>query len=180
METRPGAPGRSNPARGPAGLNILDSAPEERFDRITRIAAAVANVPIVFISLVDEGRQWFKSCVGVTTPETSRDAAFCAHVVASGERLIVSDTLLDARFADNPLVTGEPRIRFYAGFPLILPCGSCLGTLCFVDTRPRHFSSDSLRIFQDLANLALQEILTDSVRRVADEAVVTARQTLVS
>ncbi len=176
----PGPPDEAIRLAALRGLNILDSAPEERFDRITRIAAAVANVPIVFISLVDEGRQWFKSCVGVTTPETSRDAAFCAHVVASGERLIVSDTLLDARFADNPLVTGEPRIRFYAGFPLILPCGSCLGTLCFVDTRPRHFSSDSLRIFQDLANLALQEILTDSVRRVADEAVVTARQTLVS
>ncbi len=161
-------------------LNLLDTAPEERFDRITRIAASVANVPVAFISLVDESRQWFKSCVGVTTQETSRDAAFCAHVVASRERLLIPDTLLDARFADNPLVTGDPRIRFYAGFPLILSCGSCIGTLCFVDTRPRQFSAARLLIFQDLANLALQEIQTGITRQFSVDAEVTAMPASVS
>lgn len=140
-------------------LNLLDTAPQERFDRITRVAKALADVPIAYISFVDENRQWFMSCQGLSSKETSREVAFCAHVVVLRKPLIIPDALLDPRFAENPLVTTDPRIRFYAGFPLILPNGACIGTLCFVDTRPRQFPEASLRAFEDLAELAKQEIL---------------------
>ena len=140
------------------GLGILDTGPEERFDRITRIASALFNVPIALVSLVDDHRQWFKSCYGLDTKETSRDAAFCAHVVYDREPLIVPDTFLDARFADNPLVTSEPRIRFYAGCPLILDDGACIGTLCVFDTRPRLLQGTELARLHDLADLAVQEL----------------------
>jgi GAF domain-containing protein len=116
-------------------LRILDTEPEERFNRVTRLAAALFDVPMALISLVDENRQWFKPCVGLNAKETPRDAAFCAHVVYSREPMIVTDTFQDARFADNPLVINERRIRFYAGYPLILDDGSCIGTLCLLDTR---------------------------------------------
>src|SRR4029077_4595357 len=109
-------------------LSILDTPSEERFDRITRVAAAVGDVPIALVSLVDHDRQWFKSCHGLGLTETSREVSFCGHVVLSRAPLIVPDTLLDDRFADNPLVTGEPRVRFYAGFPIFYTDGSCLGT----------------------------------------------------
>ena len=139
-------------------LAILDTPPEERFDRITRVAAALADVPIAFVSLVDQERQWFKSCHGLSVCETSREAAFCAHVVLSRKPMIVSDTLLDDRFADNPLVTGEPHIRFYAGFPVFHDDGSCIGTLCLVDTRPRQFPDAMLKMLADLACLVQQEL----------------------
>jgi GAF domain-containing protein len=139
-------------------LKILDTEPEERFDRVTRIAAALFDVPMALISLVDEDRQWFKSCVGLETKETPRDAAFCAHVVYNREPMIVADTLQDARFADNPLVIDEPRIRFYAGYPLIIEGGSCIGTLCLLDTRPRSLEGPDLERLHDLADIALQEL----------------------
>ena len=139
-------------------LGLLDTPPEERFDRITRLATALAEVPIAYVSLVDEDRQWFKSCRGFASPETSRDAAFCAHVILLRQPIIVADTLLDDRFADNPFVTGEPGIRFYAGFPLFHENGSCIGTLCFVDTRPRQFAEPMLQMFADLACLVEKEI----------------------
>jgi phosphoribosyl 1,2-cyclic phosphodiesterase/CheY-like chemotaxis protein len=139
-------------------LNILDTEPEERFDRITRIAAALFDVPMAVISLVDENRQWFKSCVGSNTKETPRDAAFCAHVVYNREPMIVSDAFQDVRFADNPLVLNEPRIRFYAGYPLMLDDGSCIGTLCLLDTRPRTLEDSDLERLHDLADMVLREI----------------------
>ena len=139
-------------------LGLLDTPPEERFDRITRVAAALADVPVAYISLVDESRQWFKSCRGFAASETSRDAAFCAHVVLKREPLFIPDTLRDVRFADNPLVTGEPGIRSYAGFPLFHENGSCLGTLCMVDTRPRQFPEAMIRMFADLASIVQQEV----------------------
>src|SRR4029450_11473546 len=120
-------------------LSILDTKPEERFARITRVAAAGGDVPIALVSRVDHDRQWFKSCHGLSVTETSRELSFCGHVVLSRAPVIVPDTLLDDRFADNPLVTGEPRVRFYAGFPIFYTDGSCLGTLCLIDTRPRQF-----------------------------------------
>jgi phosphoribosyl 1,2-cyclic phosphodiesterase/CheY-like chemotaxis protein len=140
------------------GLNILDTEPEERFDRITRIAAALFDVPMAVISLVDENRQWFKSCAGSNAKETSRDAAFCAHVVYNREPMIVPDAFQDVRFADNPLVINEPRIRFYAGYPLMLDDGSCIGTLCLLDTRPRILESSDLERLHDLADMVLREI----------------------
>ncbi|MEN9572751.1 MAG: hypothetical protein RL514_606 [Verrucomicrobiota bacterium] len=142
------------------GLNLLDTAPQERFERLTRVAKSLADVPIAYISFVDENRQWFMSCQGLSAKETPREVAFCAHVVVLRQVLIIPDTLLDPRFAENPLVTEGPRIRFYAGYPLILPDGSCIGTLCFVDTRPRQFSPAMLRGFQDLADIVQQEIAT--------------------
>jgi DNA-binding response OmpR family regulator len=139
-------------------LKILDTDAEERFDRITRLAAALFDVPMVLISLVDENRQWFKSRLGVNIKEGPRDAAFCAHVVYSGEPMIVPDAFQDVRFADNPMVVNEPRIRFYAGYPLILQGGSCIGTLCLLDTRPRTLEGPDLERLRDLADIALREI----------------------
>ncbi len=139
-------------------LGLLDSEREERFDRLTRIAAAAFDVPIALISLIDAERQWFKSCHGLATCQTSRDLAFCAHAVGQRSDLLVADTWLDDRFADNPLVLGEPRIRFYAGSPLILDDGTCLGTLCLIDTRPRQLSSTELALLHDLRDLVLLEI----------------------
>jgi phosphoribosyl 1,2-cyclic phosphodiesterase/CheY-like chemotaxis protein len=139
-------------------LRILDTGPEERFDRITRLASALFDAPIALVSLVDENRQWFKSCYGLNVKETSRDAAFCAHVVYNREPMIVPDTFQDKRFADNPLVINEPRIRFYAGCPLILHDGACIGTLCVIDTRPRPQEVSDVACLRDLADLVVQEI----------------------
>ncbi len=139
-------------------LAILDTRPEERFDRVTRIASAALGVPIALVSLVDQDRQWFKSHHGLEAQETPRDAAICAHVVHQRTEMIVPDTLLDDRFADNPLVAGGPRIRFYAGAPLILDDGSCIGTFCVVDTRPRELSAADRVTLRDLRDLALAEI----------------------
>ncbi len=139
-------------------LAILDTPPEERFDRITRVAAALADVPIALVSLVDRDRQWFKSCHGLSTSGTPRDDAFCAHVVHHRTPMIVPDTLQDDRFADNPLVTGSPHVRFYAGFPVFHKNGSCLGTLCLMDNRPRQFPDATIRLFEDLARLVEQEL----------------------
>lgn len=140
-------------------LAILDTPAEERFDRLTRIAASALNVPIALVSLVDSDRQWFKSCVGLSTRETSREVAFCAHVVHQKKEMMVQDTLLDDRFADNPLVVQAPRIRAYTGMPLLLGDGSCIGTFCVIDVRPREFSDADLGILRDLRDLALEEIM---------------------
>lgn len=139
-------------------LGLLDTGPEEKFDRITRIAAASFKVPIALVSLVDADRQWLKSIVGLNAFEASRDSAFCSHVVAQNKELVVTDTLADKRFADNPMVTGEPRARFYAGAPLTMPDGSCIGTLCLFDTSPRKFSIAEMEVLRDLRDLVLEEI----------------------
>jgi phosphoribosyl 1,2-cyclic phosphodiesterase/DNA-binding response OmpR family regulator len=144
-------------------LRVLDTEPEERFDRITRLAAAVFDVPIALVSLVDRDRQWFKSCYGISTKETSREASFCAHVVYNREMMLVTDALMDPRFADNPLVVNEPRVRFYAGCPLILADGSCVGTLCLVDTRARSLEGRDVGLLQDLRDLTVQELYRTSV-----------------
>jgi phosphoribosyl 1,2-cyclic phosphodiesterase/DNA-binding response OmpR family regulator len=139
-------------------LAILDTPVEERFDRLTRIAAAALDVPIALVSLVDSERQWFKSCFGLDARETSREVAFCAHVVHEKKEMIVPDTLLDDRFADNPLVLEGPRIRAYTGAPLLLDDGSCIGTFCVIDTRPREFNETELATLRDLRDLALEEL----------------------
>src|SRR5271165_608121 len=139
-------------------LGILDTPPEPRFDRITRLAAALFDVPVALVSLVDRDRQWMKSCFGMDERETARDVSFCAHVVYQRENMIVPDTLRDPRFGDNPLVINEPRIRFYAGAPLILEDGSCVGTLCLIDTRVRSLEESSISLLQDLRDLALDEL----------------------
>ncbi|NVK42756.1 MAG: sensor domain-containing diguanylate cyclase [Oceanospirillaceae bacterium] len=139
-------------------LNILDSLPEERFDRLTRIARRLFRVPIALVSLVDQNRQWFKSCAGLNVTETDRDISFCGHAILDDVPLIVPDASLDPRFADNPLVVAEPFIRFYAGCPLRAPNGQRLGTLCIIDSKPRELCAEDLQILQDLAVMAEREM----------------------
>ena len=146
-------------------LDLLDTEPEERFDRITRVATALFKVPMATITLVDERRQWFKSCQGTAGREDPRDASFCAHVISSREPMIVVDTLGDERFADNPLVLGGPRIRFYAGYPLTLDDGSCVGTLCLLDKRPRTFERLDLEQLRDLAQIVMEQFQASKVER---------------
>jgi phosphoribosyl 1,2-cyclic phosphodiesterase/DNA-binding response OmpR family regulator len=141
-------------------LAILDSEREERFDCITRVAAAAFDVPVALVTLVDAERQWFKSACGFDASESPRDLSFCAHTILEPEIMIVPDTLLDPRFADHPAVIGDPRIRFYAGCPLILPDGSAIGTLCLVDTRPRQLDEAGRHLLADLASLVLRELET--------------------
>ena len=150
-------------------LGVLDTPPEERFDRLTRLAAAIFDVPTALVSLVDQDRQWFKSALGVgTIRESPRESSFCAHAVVNRETLVVPDTLSDMRFADNPMVTGGPRVRFYAGEPLILPDGSCVGTVCLIDTRPREIAEARLQLLRDIGALVQRELLlTDATFAVS-------------
>ncbi|GAA4426917.1 PAS domain S-box protein [Acidovorax lacteus] len=139
-------------------LQLLDTAPEPAFDALTRLAASVLQVPIAAVSLVDLHRQWFKSQLGLDVSETPRDAAFCAHAILGDGPLVISDAQQDPRFADNPLVTGAPHIRAYAGVPLRTSDGMAIGTLCAIDRRPRQFSPEQLQQLRDLAVLATREV----------------------
>ena len=137
---------------------LLDTLPEERFDRLTRLAKRLFGVPIALVSLVDTDRQWFKSCVGLDASQTSRDVSFCGHAILSDEILLVPDAALDERFHDNPLVVNDPQIRFYAGCPLKVANGSRIGTLCVIDRDPRTFDTEDLDLLRDLASMAEQEM----------------------
>lgn len=149
-------------------LNILDTQPEERFDRLTRLARRLFDVPIALVSLVDSNRQWFKSCQGLTLTETPRDVSFCAHAILSDQILMIPDAGSDERFQDNPLVTGEPKIRFYAGCPLKVGNGSNVGTLCLLDTRPRVLDAEERGLLRDLASMAEQEIAALQLASIDD------------
>ena len=140
-------------------LNLLDTEPEERFDRYTRIAAALFDVPVALVTLVDEDRQWFKSCIGTSECETSREVSFCAHALRQHRVMVVPDALADPRFADNPMVVGGPRIRFYAGAPLHIRGGHCIGTLCIIDQRPRELSENERTLLEDLGKLVEKELI---------------------
>src|SRR5476649_243946 len=124
-------------------LCLLDTAPEHRFDRVTRLARRLFDVDFAIVSLVDAERQWFKSKQGLAVSETGRDVSFCGHAILQEQVLAVEDALRDPRFADNPLVTGAPHIRFYAGVPVKGPAGHPVGTLCVIGIRPRRFSAAS-------------------------------------
>ncbi len=139
-------------------LRILDTEPEERFDRLTRIAKRLLDTPIALVSLVDDDRQWFKSKVGLDACETPRDISFCGHAILGDEVFVIENALDDERFADNPLVTGPPDIRFYAGVPLRYMNGSKLGTLCVIDREPRSLSDEDFQMLRDLAEMTESEI----------------------
>ena len=139
-------------------LRILDTAAEERFDRITRLVQRVLDVPMSAITLIDEDRQWFKSRQGLNYPESPREESFCAHAVAQTETLYVPDTHEDERFAGNPAVLDDPNVRAYAGAQIHAPDGATIGTLCAIDNRPRELSEDDLQALEDLARMAEQEI----------------------
>lgn len=140
-------------------LLILDTPPEERFDRIAAFAAQEFGVPMALVSLVDRDRQWFKSNFGLEARETPRNISFCGHAIALSAPLVVPDALADQRFADNPLVTGHPFVRFYAGAGLRLPYGEVVGTLCVMDSRPRVFDRLDVAVLCGVRDLVVEELL---------------------
>lgn len=139
-------------------LDLLDTPAEPSFDRITRLVARTLRVPIALVSLVDSNRQWFKSQVGLNVQETPREFAFCAHTILQNDPMVVGDATRDARFVDNPLVTGDPNIRFYAGAPIFASGGMALGSLCVIDVQPRILMQDEIDTLIDLADLVSKEI----------------------
>ena len=148
------------------GLRLLDTAPDERFDRVTRLAARLLNVPMATISLVDRDRQFNLSNYGLELKEHPRKHSFCAHAILEKKALLVPDTSVDPRFADNPLVAGPPHVRFYFGEPLATPDGSLVGTLCVYDLTPRVPSEDEMEALHDLAELAEKELTREDARSV--------------
>ncbi|MDO9522056.1 MAG: EAL domain-containing protein [Pseudohongiella sp.] len=144
-------------------LNILDTEADERFDRITRLATRLFQVPISLFSLVDSNRQWFKSAVGLDVRETARDISFCTHAIREETILVVNDAHIDPRFRNNDLVTGAPHIRFYAGCPVHADTGIRLGTLCLIDHKPREFSLFQQKLLKHVAQMVENELTADYV-----------------
>ncbi|TRZ98809.1 MAG: sensor domain-containing diguanylate cyclase [Rhodocyclaceae bacterium] len=154
-------------------MDALFTPAEERFDRITRMAARVFGTPIALISLVTRDIQWFKSEHGLGATETPREISFCGHAIHSDDTLVVSDAEQDPRFFDNPLVTGAPNIRFYAGHPIHSVDGARVGTLCIIDRSPKVLTTDQLDVLRDLAAIAESELqrgqLSEAQRALVSE-----------
>lgn len=164
MTPAPTIPDEDARLRALQALNLLDTPPEERFDRVVRFAAEQLDMPIALMTLIDSERQWFKSSLGLKVAQTGRDVSFCGHAIVKSELFIVEDAQRDTRFADNPLVTGDPHLRFYAGAPLSAPDGHRIGTLCVIDTVPRAFGPLELSILE-----ALQTLVNETIAGVEDE-----------
>ncbi|NBQ65428.1 MAG: GAF domain-containing protein [Verrucomicrobia bacterium] len=146
-------------------LRLIDSPQEERFDRIVQLTQLLFQVPIAYISLIDKDRQWFKSKVGIEANQTSRDISFCGHAILEDKAMVVADALQDYRFAANPMVLGEPFIRFYAGQPLRGPSGHKVGTLCLADKEAREFKEHDLKLLAQLGKLVEREFtLLDKIQ----------------
>jgi GAF domain-containing protein len=138
--------------------DILDTVPEQVFDDLTELAASICEAPVALITLVDDKRQWFKSRQGISATETTRDVSFCGHAIMQDKLFIVPDATHDARFAHNPLVLGEPQIRFYAGAPLVTPDGHALGTLCVIDKVPRTLRPEQKRAMEILSRHVMTQL----------------------
>ncbi len=145
---------------------VLDTAAEESFDNLTRLAAAICEAPISLVSLVDAERQWFKSRFGLDATETPRDQAFCAHAIQDDGVMVIEDATSDPRFVNNPLVTGDPGIRFYAGAPLTVEGDHKLGTLCVIDRKPRSLSDEQLTSLAILRDAVVSHL---ELRRAMEE-----------
>lgn len=158
-------------------LNVLDTNPEACYDRLTRLTKHLFDVPIAVISLIDRDRQWFKSKQGLDVCETGRDVSFCGHTILSQDIFEITDALLDTRFADNPLVVGDPKIRFYAGAPLITQTGFAVGTLCIIDTKPRKLTTDERQALRDMADEVLSVLELHETRQQNQDLKVTQQMT---
>ncbi|WP_416759877.1 GAF domain-containing protein [Roseateles sp. So40a] len=148
-------------------LLILDTPPEERFDRIVEFAAEEFSVPIALISLIDDNRQWFKARFGLAVCETDRKSSFCGHAIHVSEVMVVNDATQDPRFVDNPMVLGDPHIRFYAGAPLEVRPGVRIGTLCLIDRRRRTLDDTDLAILMSLRDLVISELKGETAESAA-------------
>ncbi len=157
-------------------LKILDTSHEERFDRVTRMARRLFNVSISLVSLIDEDRQWFKSKQGIDVNETPRDISFCGHAINQDGLFIIPDASKDERFFDNPLVTGAPNIRFYAGYPLKLRQGINIGTLCLIDSNPRGLNDEDQQLLSDLGAIIEQEIQSIQIATLDELTLISNRR----
>ncbi len=153
---------------------ILDTSAEQAFDDLTRLAAIICEVPIALISLVDDKRQWFKSNYGLDVKETAKEVSFCAHAIQQTDLFEVQDTTLDGRFSENPIVTGDPSIRFYAGAPLVVANGHALGTLCVLDRKPKELTKQQAEAMRVLG----QAVVTQLELRKAIEDITSLEQVL--
>jgi len=157
MLKAPLPPDEASRLRSLRDLRVLDTPPEERFDRLTRLTRRLFEVPVALVSLVDDHRQWFKSRQGLDLSETPREISFCAHAIHQDGVFIVPDAHEDQRFRDSPLVTAHPNIRFYAGRPVKAPDGARVGTLCLMDHQPRELDAEDLQLLDDLGTLVEEE-----------------------
>ncbi|RYG70956.1 diguanylate cyclase, partial [bacterium] len=153
--------------------HVLDTPPAIEFDDLTHLAAQICGAPIALITLIDKDRQWFKSRYGINFPETSRDISLCAHTILEDDSLVVPDTTQDSRFSENPFVTGEAKVRFYAGVPLVTPQNHAIGALCVVDVVPREINPEQLEMLRRLARQAMAQL---ELLRIAAQATTDSQQ----